>query len=78
MTPETDYHWELGGPEGSLVFFTMTSKDEMRKSGVSSPDSLDAAILSTISHHVDGPQPGDIINAEEVLQEHAFYSSSYW
>lgn len=66
------YHFSARGS------ITMTSKDEMRKSGVSSPDSLDAAILSTISHHVEGPQPGDIINAEEVLQEHAFYSSSYW
>ena len=66
------YHFSARGS------ITMTSKDEMRRSGVSSPDSLDAAILSTISHHVDGPQPGDIINAEEVLQEHAFYSSSYW
>jgi quercetin dioxygenase-like cupin family protein len=27
VTPESDYHWELGGPEGSLVFFTLTSKD---------------------------------------------------
>jgi hypothetical protein len=66
------YHFSARGS------ITMTSKDEMRRGGVSSPDSLDAAILSTISHHVDGPQPGDIINAEEVLQEHAFYSSSYW
>ena len=66
------YHFSARGS------ITMTSKDEMRKSGVSSPDSLDAAILSTISHHAEGPQPGDIINAEEVLQEHAFYSSSYW
>ena len=66
------YHFSARGS------ITMTSKDEMRRSGVSSPDSLDAAILSTISHHAEGPQPGDIINAEEVLQEHAFYSSSYW
>ena len=27
VTPQGDYHWEYGGPQGSLVFFTMTSKD---------------------------------------------------
>jgi hypothetical protein len=57
---------------------TMTGKDEMRRSGVSSPDSLDAAILSTISHEVDGPRPGDIVQMEEVIEEHPFYSASYW
>jgi len=62
-------------PRGSI---TMTSKDEMRRSGMSSPDSLDAAILSTISHEVDGPQPGDIIDVEEIFDEHPFYTTSYW
>jgi hypothetical protein len=57
---------------------TMTSKDDMRKSGISSPDSLDAAILSTILHDVQGPRPGDIINAEDVFEEHPFYSQGYW
>lgn len=57
---------------------TMTSKDQMRRSGVSSPDSLDAAILSTITHEVDGPRPGDIVQMEEVIEEHPFYSASYW
>ena len=57
---------------------TMTSKDEMRRSGVSSPDSLDAAILSTIDHQVDGPRPGDVIQMEEVFDEHPFYTTSYW
>jgi hypothetical protein len=56
----------------------MTSKDEMRRSGVSSPDSLDAAILSTIDHEVDGPKPGDVIQMEEVFDEHPFYTTSYW
>jgi quercetin dioxygenase-like cupin family protein len=27
VTPANEYHWELGGPEGSLLFFTMTSPD---------------------------------------------------
>jgi hypothetical protein len=57
---------------------TMTSKDDMRRSGMSSPDSLDAAILSTISHDVQGPRPGDIINAEDVFEDHPFYSQGYW
>ena len=56
----------------------MTSKDEMRKSGMASPDSLDAAILSTIDHRHEGPRPGEIIQAEEVMAEHPFYSESYW
>ena len=57
---------------------TMTSKDEMKRSGLSSPDSLDAAILSTISHEVDGPQPGDVIQVDEIFDEHPFYTTSYW
>ena len=57
---------------------TMTSKDEMKRSGLPSPDSLDAAILSTIDHQVDGPRPGDVIQMEEVFDEHPFYTTSYW
>lgn len=56
----------------------MTSKDEMKRSGMSSPDNLDAAILSTISHEFDGPRPGDIIVADLVLEEHPFYEQGYW
>ena len=66
------YHFS---PRGSI---TMTSKDEMRRSGMASPDSLDAAILCTIDHRHDGPRPGEIIQAEEVMSEHPFYSESYW
>jgi hypothetical protein len=66
------YHFSSRGS------ITMTSKDEMRKSGLASPDSLDAAILSTIDHRHEGPRPGEIIQAEEVLAEHPFYSQSYW
>jgi hypothetical protein len=66
------YHFSARGS------ITMTSKDEMRKSGMASPDSLDAAILSTIDHRHEGPRPGEIIQAEEVMAEHPFYSESYW
>ena len=66
------YHFSTRGS------ITMTSKDEMRKSGMASPDSLDAAILSTIDHRHEGPRPGEIIQAEEVMAEHPFYSESYW
>lgn len=57
---------------------TMTSKDEMKRSGLPSPDSLDAAILSTIDHQVDGPRPGDVIQMDEVFDEHPFYTTSFW
>jgi hypothetical protein len=66
------YHFSARGS------ITMTSKDEMRKSGMASPDSLDAAILSTIDHVQEGPRPGEIIQAEEVMSEHPFYAESYW
>jgi hypothetical protein len=66
------YHFSTRGS------ITMTSKDEMRKSGMASPDSLDAAILSTIDHRHEGPRPGEIIQAEEVMAEHPFYAESYW
>lgn len=58
---------------------TMTSKDEMRKSGVSSPDSLDAAILSFISHEDQQPfAKGDVFTGiEDELIEHSFYSEPW-
>jgi hypothetical protein len=58
---------------------TMTSKDEMRKSGMSSPDSLDAAILSFISHE-DEPnvQKGTVFSSvEDDIVEHSFYSQPW-
>ena len=57
---------------------TMTSKDDMKRSGISSPDSLDAAILSVIEHNSFGPKPGDIIPVEDVMPEHSFYADSWW
>ena len=57
---------------------TMTSKDDMKRSGISSPDSLDAAILSVIEHNSSGPKPGDIIPVEDVMPEHSFYADSWW
>ena len=58
---------------------TMTSKDEMRKSGVSSPDSLDAAILSFISHEDQQTfAKGDVFTGiEDELIEHSFYSEPW-
>ena len=66
------YHFSTRGS------ITMTSKDEMRKQGMSSPDSLDAAILSIIDHKDEGPKPGDIIAVEDVMPEHSFYADSWW
>ena len=57
---------------------TMTGKGDMRKSGVTSPDSLDAAILSTISHDMDGLRPGDVVEVQDVMPEHSFYAADYW
>ena len=63
-------------PRGSI---TMTSKDEMRRSGMSSPDSLDAAILSSITHEAtDAPKPGEVVTMEEIMPDHAFFAASYW
>jgi hypothetical protein len=64
-------------PRGSIQ---MTSKDEMKRSGMSSPDNLDAAILCAIDmERFEGPQPGDVImGVEEMFDEHAFYSDTYW
>ena len=64
-------------PRGSIQ---MTSKDEMKKSGLSSPDSLDAAILASIDvERFSGPQPGDVvIGIEDDFAEHPFYTDTYW
>ena len=64
-------------PRGSIQ---MTSKDEMKRSGMSSPDNLDAAILSAIDMtQFEGPKPGDVIlGVEELFDEHPFYSDTYW
>ena len=64
-------------PRGSIQ---MTSKDEMKKHGLSSPDSLDAAILSVIDmDRFEGLRPGQIVTAVEDLYEgHSFYDDSYW
>lgn len=63
--------------KGSLQ---ITSKEDMRKKGLSSPDSLDAVLLSTISFtDSDGPQPGEVIEFDdEVLP--GFYSggNGFW
>lgn len=57
----------------------ITSKDEMKKQGLSSPDSLDAVLLSTISFtDSDAPQPGDVVAYEFDELDHPFYSSSFW
>jgi len=52
----------------------------MKRSGMSSPDNLDAAILCAIDmERFEGPQPGDVImGVEEMFDEHAFYSDTYW
>ncbi len=57
---------------------TMTSKDDMKRSGLGSPDSLDAAILATISHEESGLKPGTVVDVEDVFVEHPFYSADYW
>lgn len=52
----------------------ITSKDEMKKMGLDSPDSLDAVLLSTIDYvETDKPQPGDILPFEPEF-ESSFYS----
>jgi hypothetical protein len=57
----------------------ITSKDEMKKNGLSSPDSLDAAILSVIDFtDTFGPQPGEIVEWEPKEVEHSFYADNYW
>jgi hypothetical protein len=58
---------------------TMTSKDEMRKSGLSSPDSLDAAILSFINHETVETVPAGTMfsGIEDDIVEHSFYSQPW-
>jgi len=56
----------------------MTSKDDMKKAGIASPDSLDAAILATISHVDYGVSPGDVVGTDDSEEEHAFYTDTYW
>lgn len=56
--------------KGSLQ---ITSKEDMRKKGLSSPDSLDAVLLSTIDHLASGkPEVGAVVEFEP-----EFYSSFY-
>jgi hypothetical protein len=55
----------------------ITSKDEMKKMGLDSPDSLDAVLLSTIDYEEsDAPKPGDIVQFEEDY-ESSFYSFNW-
>ena len=57
----------------------ITSKDEMKKHGLSSPDSLDAAILSVVDFtDTFEPQAGEVIELDVPEAEHSFYSESYW
>jgi hypothetical protein len=57
----------------------ITSKDEMKKMGLSSPDSLDAAILSVVDFtDTFVPQAGQVIELDIPEAEHSFYSESYW
>jgi hypothetical protein len=57
----------------------ITSKDEMKKHGLSSPDSLDAAILSVVDFtDTFEPQAGEVIELDIPETEHSFYSESYW
>ena len=56
----------------------ITSKDDMKKQGLASPDSLDAALLTTVTFDApEGSSVGDIVeyDMEEV---HGFYSNSLW
>jgi hypothetical protein len=58
----------------------MTSKDEMKRSGVGSPDNLDAAILCTIDSELLGSgRAGEVVvSVEDDLVSHSFYDSEYW
>ena len=64
-------------PRGAIQ---MTSKDEMKRSGMSSPDSLDAAVLCSIDmERFDGLQPGQVVvGVEDLFDSHSFYTDSYW
>ena len=56
----------------------ITSKDDMKKMGLDSPDSLDAVLLSTIDYveELDGPKPGEVIEYE-FEEESSFYSFNW-
>lgn len=57
----------------------ITSKDEMRKAGLSSPDSLDAVILSVIDFKdAAGPKPGDVVSYDFDNVGLSFYDNSLW
>ena len=64
-------------PRGAIQ---MTSKDEMKRSGMSSPDSLDAAVLCSIDmERFEGLQPGQVVvGVEDLFDSHSFYTDSYW
>ena len=57
----------------------ITSKDDMRKNGLHSPDALDAAILSVIDFKdIDGPKPGEVIEYDFDELSNSFYSDNFW
>ena len=57
----------------------ITSKDDMKKMGLKSPDSLDAAILSVIDFKdSDSLAPGTVVEYEPDEATHAFYSENFW
>ena len=57
----------------------ITSKDEMKKQGLDSPDSLDAVLLSTIDfvEEEDKVQPGSVIEYD-FNEINSFYDKSFW
>jgi len=88
-TGKVDLDYEDSGLREELVNQTykfsakgavqITSKDDMKKMGLKSPDSLDAAILSVIDFKdTDLPMPGDVIEYESDEGNHPFYSQSFW
>jgi hypothetical protein len=88
-TGKVDLDYEDSGLREELVNQTykfsakgavqITSKDDMKKMGLKSPDSLDAAILSVIDFKdTDSPMPGDVIEYESDEGNHPFYSQSFW
>jgi len=57
----------------------ITSKDEMKKNGLKSPDSLDAAILSILDFKdSDAPAVGSVIEYDMQEDNHPFYSENFW
>jgi len=56
----------------------ITSKDEMKKAGLKSPDSLDAVLLSMVDF-VDAvtPQAGSLVEYE-MEDQHPFYKDNFW